>query len=93
MGYEPDGPREEMVYPGQETTVKIEILIPRKRPNGQLTFSTTARRDKLPENPRVLGLIEQSFRDAGLPESGLRVNIRRTRTFPSQRFASACAFR
>ncbi|WP_031500833.1 tetratricopeptide repeat protein [Bryobacter aggregatus] len=32
MGYEPDGPREEMVYPGQETTVKIQILIPRKRP-------------------------------------------------------------
>jgi len=32
MGYEPDGPREEMVYPGQESTVKIQILIPRKRP-------------------------------------------------------------
>lgn len=31
MGYEPDGPREEMVYPGQESTVKIQILIPRKR--------------------------------------------------------------
>ena len=23
MGYEPDGPREEMVYPGQEKTVSI----------------------------------------------------------------------
>lgn len=32
MGYEPDGPREEMVYPGQESTVKLQILIPRKRP-------------------------------------------------------------
>jgi tetratricopeptide (TPR) repeat protein len=31
MGYEPDGPREEMVYPGQETTVKINILILRRR--------------------------------------------------------------
>lgn len=31
MGYEPDGPREEMVYPGQETTVTLRILIPRKR--------------------------------------------------------------
>jgi tetratricopeptide (TPR) repeat protein len=31
-GYEPDGPREEMVYPGQESTVKLNILIPRKRP-------------------------------------------------------------
>jgi tetratricopeptide (TPR) repeat protein len=31
MGYEPDGPREEMVYPGQETTVSIRILIPRRR--------------------------------------------------------------
>ncbi|MEW5979669.1 MAG: tetratricopeptide repeat protein [Acidobacteriota bacterium] len=31
MGYEPDGPREEMVYPEQETTVNIKILIPRRR--------------------------------------------------------------
>lgn len=32
QGYEPDGPREFLVYPGQESTVKIQILIPRKRP-------------------------------------------------------------
>ena len=32
MGYEPDGPREETVYPGQATTVTIRILIPRRRP-------------------------------------------------------------
>ena len=31
MGYEPDGPREEMIYPGQETTVSLRILIPRQR--------------------------------------------------------------
>ena len=31
MGYEPDGPREEMVYPGQEKTVTIKILYPRRR--------------------------------------------------------------
>ncbi|MBV8818439.1 MAG: caspase family protein [Acidobacteriaceae bacterium] len=31
MGYEPDGPREEMVYPGQESTVKIKIFILRRR--------------------------------------------------------------
>jgi tetratricopeptide (TPR) repeat protein len=31
MGYEPDGPREEMVYPGQESTVKIRIQIVRRR--------------------------------------------------------------
>jgi uncharacterized caspase-like protein/Tfp pilus assembly protein PilF len=31
MGYEPDGPREEMVYPGQETTIHLRILIPRQR--------------------------------------------------------------
>ncbi len=30
QGYEPDGPREEMVYPGQESTVKINILILRR---------------------------------------------------------------
>jgi tetratricopeptide (TPR) repeat protein len=32
MGYEPDGPREETVYPGQQTTVTIRILIARRRP-------------------------------------------------------------
>lgn len=31
MGYEPDGPREEMIYPGQETSVNMRILIPRQR--------------------------------------------------------------
>lgn len=31
LGYEPDGPREEMVYPDQETTVNIKIMIPRHR--------------------------------------------------------------
>ncbi|MCW5965131.1 MAG: caspase family protein [Bryobacterales bacterium] len=31
MGFEPDGPREEVVYPGQEKTVTIKIVIPRRR--------------------------------------------------------------
>lgn len=30
MGYQPDGPREQVVYPGQETTVNVRILIPRQ---------------------------------------------------------------
>jgi tetratricopeptide (TPR) repeat protein len=30
MGYEPDGPREEQVYPGQDTTVSIRLLIARR---------------------------------------------------------------
>ncbi|MGC4055073.1 MAG: caspase family protein [Paludibaculum sp.] len=32
MGYEPDGPREEIIYPGTESTVSIKIVIPRRRP-------------------------------------------------------------
>ena len=31
QGFEPDGPRDETVYPGTETTVNIKILIPRRR--------------------------------------------------------------
>jgi len=31
MGYEPDGPRDEMVYPGRESTVSIKITIVRRR--------------------------------------------------------------
>ncbi|MGO9009072.1 MAG: tetratricopeptide repeat protein [Bryobacteraceae bacterium] len=33
MGYEPDGPREQIVYPGQESTVTLKILIVRSRPH------------------------------------------------------------
>ena len=36
MGYEPDGPREEAVYPGRESTVTIKIIIPRRRPKAAL---------------------------------------------------------
>ena len=36
MGYEPDGPRDEMVYPGQETTVSVKILIAKRRPKAAL---------------------------------------------------------
>jgi tetratricopeptide (TPR) repeat protein len=38
MGYEPDGPREETVYPGQESTVSLKILIPRRRPKAAVDF-------------------------------------------------------
>ncbi len=31
MGFEPDGPRQEMVYPGETTTVNVRILIARMR--------------------------------------------------------------
>jgi tetratricopeptide (TPR) repeat protein len=31
LGYEPDGPRQETVYPGQESTVSIRIMIARRR--------------------------------------------------------------
>jgi tetratricopeptide (TPR) repeat protein len=30
-GYEPDGPRQQLVYPGREDTVSIKILIPHRR--------------------------------------------------------------
>jgi tetratricopeptide (TPR) repeat protein len=30
LGYEPDGPRQEVIYPGQESTVSIKILIARR---------------------------------------------------------------
>ncbi len=37
-GYEPDGPREEIVYPGQESTVSIKIMIARRRPKAAVDF-------------------------------------------------------
>ena len=32
QGFEPDGPREETVYPGQESAVTLKLVIPRRRP-------------------------------------------------------------
>ena len=31
QGYEPDGPRDQQVYPGQDSTVSLRVLIPRMR--------------------------------------------------------------
>jgi tetratricopeptide (TPR) repeat protein len=36
MGYEPDGPRDEIVYPGRDSTVSLKILIARRRPKAAL---------------------------------------------------------
>jgi tetratricopeptide (TPR) repeat protein len=36
MGYEPDGPREEIVYPGQESTITLKILVARRRTKAAL---------------------------------------------------------
>jgi tetratricopeptide (TPR) repeat protein len=36
MGYEPDGPREETVYPGQESTISIKITTIRRRPRAAI---------------------------------------------------------
>lgn len=47
MGYEPDGPREEMVYPGQESTITLKFLIPRRRPKAALDKFDDAVKDYL----------------------------------------------
>jgi tetratricopeptide (TPR) repeat protein len=36
MGYEPDGPREETVYPGEDRTVTLKIQFARRRPKAAL---------------------------------------------------------
>ena len=36
MGYEPDGPREELVTPGRESTVSLKILVARRRTKAAL---------------------------------------------------------
>jgi hypothetical protein len=72
---------EMMLYqePASQTKKGNFLWIPQKRENGKLRFSKNARRDKIPENPHAFSLVAQSIRDAGLPASGLRVNVRRTR--------------
>ena len=57
LGYEPDGPREEIVYPGQTTTVKLKIIYPRKQSRRRPRRSRKA--SALPARP-----------GAQLPQSG-----------------------
>ena len=45
MGYEPDGPRQETIYPGQDSTVRIRILIPRRRNKAALDLLQQGLRD------------------------------------------------
>ncbi len=52
MGYEPDGPRQEMVYPGQESPVRIRILILRRR-NKAAARPAAGRHEALPEGQRA----------------------------------------
>ena len=51
MGYEPDGPREEMIYPGQQTTVSIKILI-----------AKTAKQSRARRVGRRAQILQQGFR-------------------------------
>jgi tetratricopeptide (TPR) repeat protein len=52
MGYEPDGPRQETVYPGQESTVSIKILIPVRRKKAAM--------DELDEGVKVYNKARQA---------------------------------
>lgn len=66
MGYEPDGPREEIVYPGQESTVSIKIMIPRRRPRAAVDKFEEAmehyNKGGQDEYRRAASLFEQAFK-------------------------------
>ena len=66
MGYEPDGPREEMVYPGQESTISLKIMIPRRRPRAAVDKFDEAidhyNRGGQEAYRRAAALFEQAFR-------------------------------
>lgn len=65
MGYEPDGPREEMVYPGQESTISLKIMIPRRRPRAAVDKFDDAielyNRGGQESYKRAAALFEQAF--------------------------------
>jgi tetratricopeptide (TPR) repeat protein len=49
-GYEPDGPREETVYPGQTSTVNLKILILRRRKQAALDLLDKGLKDYLKDH-------------------------------------------
>ncbi|MBI3208238.1 MAG: tetratricopeptide repeat protein [Candidatus Solibacter usitatus] len=64
MGYEPDGPREEMVYPGQDTTVNIKMMIPRRRPKAALDkFDPAVERYEKAKGPEDYRRAVADFKD------------------------------
>ncbi|MGA7234843.1 MAG: tetratricopeptide repeat protein [Bryobacteraceae bacterium] len=66
MGYEPDGPRQETVYPGQDSTVSFKILIPRRRSKAATDLLDKGidayQKSSSPENyKKAAGLLEQAL--------------------------------
>lgn len=47
MGYEADGPREEIVYPGQDSTITLKFTIPRRRTKAALDKFDDAEKEYL----------------------------------------------
>ena len=64
MGYEPDGPRQETVYPGQESTVRIRILIPRRRNKAAVDLLQEGIKFYLKGNEQCCGWLRRDGRDA-----------------------------
>jgi tetratricopeptide (TPR) repeat protein len=66
MGYEPDGPRQETVYPGQDSTVSLKLIIPRRRDKAAtdlLDKGIEAYQKGSEENyKKAAGLLEQALR-------------------------------
>jgi len=63
-GYEPDGPREETVYPGQKSTVSIKILIPRKRKQAAVDLLDKGLKDYLKGGQANYKRAAESFNQA-----------------------------
>ena len=64
LGYEPDGPREEQVYPGQDTTVSVRILIARQHNHAAVEKFDDGIKDYNKGNPESYKKAAENFREA-----------------------------
>ncbi len=64
----------------QVPVVQIEhdsyLWVPRRSRRGELLWSEDRKKDKLPENPRIIDLVGKAFDDVRAPLPGFSVNIR-----------------
>ncbi len=93
MGYEPDGPRQETVYPGQESTVSIKILIPRRRDKAAtdlLDKGIEAYQKGSEDNyKKAAGLFEQALRsDPSFSQAALYLGLTYNALFDEEKSAA-----
>jgi tetratricopeptide (TPR) repeat protein len=94
MGYEPDGPRQETVYPGQQSSVTLKILIPRRRDKATTDLLDKGieayQKGQSDEYKKAAALFEQALRaDSAYSQAAFYLGLTYNALFEEDKAAAA----